>query len=170
MRLPTAITGPGFFGGGEVREIVSLVDLPPTLLDAAGLELPQQMQGRSLVPLVSRQSSDWPQDALIQISESQVGRAVRTQRWKYCVTAPDKDGRKDASSDRYEEQYLYDLQADPYELTNLVGLESHRRAADVLQERLLRLMHEAGEAPAAIDPAPPKPSRQRIVTEEEALS
>ena len=170
VRLPTAVTGPGFFGGGEVREIVSLVDLPPTLLDAAGLELPEQMQGRSVAPLVSRQSSDWPQDALIQISESQVGRAVRTQRWKYGVTAPDSDGRQHASADRYVEQYLYDLQADPYELTNLVGLESHRRAADVLRERLLRLMGEAGEAPAAIDPAPPKPSRQRIVTEEEALS
>ena len=83
VRLPTAVTGPGFFGGGEVREIVSLVDLPPTLLDAAGLDVPEQMQGRSVVPLVSRQSSDWPQDALIQISETQVGRAVRTQRWKY---------------------------------------------------------------------------------------
>ena len=73
VRLPTALTGPGFIGGGEVREIVSLVDLPPTLLDAAGLDLPEQMQGRSAVPLVRRQSSDWPQDALIQISESQVG-------------------------------------------------------------------------------------------------
>jgi arylsulfatase A-like enzyme len=170
VRLPTAVTGPGFIGGGEVREIVSLVDLPPTLLDAAGLDLPEQMQGRSAVPLVSRQSSDWPQDALIQISESQVGRAVRTQRWKYCVTAPDKDGRRDASSDRYVEQYLYDLQADPYELTNLVGLESHRQAADVMRDRLLRLMVEAGEAPAAIEPAQPVPSRQRIVTEEEAFS
>ena len=48
VRLPTALTGPGFFGGGEVREIVSLVDLPPTLLDAAGLETPEQMQGRSV--------------------------------------------------------------------------------------------------------------------------
>lgn len=96
--------------------------------------------------------------------------AVRTQRWKYGVTAPDKDGRQHAGSDRYVEQFLYDLQADPYELTNLAGLASHRRAADVLRERLLRLMGEAGEAPAAIDPAPPRPSRQRIVTEEEALS
>ena len=68
------------------------------------------------------------------------------------------------------EQYLYALQADPCEVTNPVGLASHRRAADVLRERLLRLMDEAGEAPAAIEPAQPVPSRQRIVTEEEAYS
>ena len=46
------------------------------------------------------------------------------------------------------------LQADPYELTNLAGLESHRRAADVLRERLLRLMGEAGEAPGRDRPGP----------------
>ena len=170
MRLPTALTGPGFFGGGEVREIVSLVDLPPTLLDAADLDVPEQMQGRSVVPLVSRRPSDWPQEALIQISESQVGRAVRTHRWKYGVTAPDSDARRDAGSERYEEQHLYDLQADPYELTNLAGLESHRRAADVLRDRLIRRMVEAGESAPMIDPAAPRPSRQRIVTEEEALA
>ena len=170
VRLPTALTGPGFNGGGELREIVSLVDLPPTLLDAAGLDLPGQMQGRSAMPLLRRQTTDWPQDALIQISESQVGRAVRTKRWKYGVTAPDKDGRRDARSDRYVEECLYDLQTDPYELTNLIGLDSHRQAADTLRDRLIRRMVEAGETAPTIDPAPSRPSRQRIVTEEEACA
>ena len=55
-----------------------------------------------------------------------------------------RDGRRDASPDRYVEQYLYDLQADPCEVTNPVGLASHRRAADVLRERLLRLMAKGG--------------------------
>ena len=51
-----------------------------------------------------------------------------------------------AGADLYEEQYLYDLQADPYELNNLVGHESHREVAQVMRERLLRRMEEAGEA------------------------
>ena len=38
-----------------IREMTSLVDLPPTLLDAAGLEVPQAMQGRSIMPLVRKQ-------------------------------------------------------------------------------------------------------------------
>lgn len=168
VRLPTALIGPGFHSGGEVREIVSLLDLPPTLLDAAGLPVPDQMQGRSVLPLVDRQEADWPEEAFIQISESQVGRAVRTQRWKYGVTAPDKHGGQDAGSDRYVEEYLYDLQADPYELTNLVGLASHRQAADVLKERLIRRMVEAGEEAPVIESAPERPSGQRIVTPAEA--
>ena len=52
IRVPTVLSGPGFRGGGEVQELVSLIDLPPTLLDAAGLEVPAAMQGRSIVPLL----------------------------------------------------------------------------------------------------------------------
>jgi arylsulfatase A-like enzyme len=104
----------------------------------------------------------------VQISESQVGRAVRTHRWKYSVIAPDKQGWRDPASDHYVEEYLYDLQADPYELTNLIGLESHQEVAAVMRERLLRRLVEAGEPEPTIDPAPTRPSGQRRVSPEEA--
>ena len=74
------------------QQLVSLVDLPPTLLDAGGLPVPAAMQGRSILPLLRGQAVDWPEEVFIQISESQVGRAVRTRRWKYGVDAPDKNG------------------------------------------------------------------------------
>ena len=45
IRVPTFLTGPGFTGGGKVQQLVSLVDLPPTLLDAAGLEIPVRNAG-----------------------------------------------------------------------------------------------------------------------------
>ena len=170
VRLPTALIGPGFSGGGEIREIVSLVDLPPTLLDAAGLPIPEQMEGRSVLPLVNRTAHDWPQEAFIQISESQVGRAVRTHRWKYGVTAPEKSGWETPGSDEYVEQYLYDLEYDPYELTNLIGWESHRQTCDVLKERLIRRMVAAGEDAPVIHNAPAIPQGQRKVTEAEAYS
>ncbi|MCB0092269.1 MAG: sulfatase-like hydrolase/transferase, partial [Caldilineaceae bacterium] len=168
VRLPTALIGPGFSGGGRLMQQFSLLDMPPTLLDAAGLPVPDQMQGRSIMPLVRRQSTDWPEEAFIQISEAQVGRAVRTARWKYGVDAPDKDGGQDAGSDRYVEQYLYDLAYDPYELTNLIGMDSHRQTADILADRLIRRMVDAGEAAPVIEPAEPRRGFQRIVTETEA--
>ena len=37
---------------GQIRQLVSIVDLPPTLLDAAGLSIPDVMQGRSILPLL----------------------------------------------------------------------------------------------------------------------
>jgi len=170
IRIPTVLTGPGFRGGGQVQELVSLVDLPPTLLDAAGLEVPEEMQGLSIMPLLRGDRAGWPEEVFMQISEAQVGRAVRTQRWKYCVDAPDKNGGQDPSSDRYVEQFLYDLQADPYELTNLIGLESHQEVASVMRERLVRRMEEVGETAPEIETAPARPSGQRRVTSEEARS
>lgn len=169
IRVPTVLTGPGF-RGGQLQELVSLIDLPPTLLDAADLEIPNQMQGRSLMPLLRGGAADWPAEVLVQISEAQVGRAVRTQRWKYGVDAPGEQGRDVPGADRYEEQYLYDLQADPYELNNLVGHESHCEVAQVMRERLLRRMEEAGEARPHIEEAPSRRSGQRKVSPEEARS
>ena len=169
IRVPTVLTGPGF-RGGQLQELISLIDLPPTLLEAAGLEIPDQMQGRSLMPLLRGGGADWPTEVFVQISEAQVGRAVRTHRWKYGVDAPGEKGRDVAGADLYEEQYLYDLQADPYELNNLVGLESHREVAQVMKERLLRRMEEAGEARPHIKEAEQRRSGQRKVSPEEARS
>lgn len=168
IRVPLAIHGGGFTGGGELRQLVSLIDLPPTLLHAAGLPVPAEMQGRSLLPLL-RGGSDhaWPKEVLIQISETEVGRAIRTGRWKYGVTAPGADAVATAAADTYIESYLYDLLADPAELTNLAGYESHRALADHLRDRLLARMAAAGESPAVINPAPARPSGQHRVSADE---
>ncbi|MBB6733626.1 sulfatase-like hydrolase/transferase [Cohnella zeiphila] len=166
IRVPTAAIGPGFNSRGQIRELVSLIDLAPTLLDAAGIPVPDVMQGRSILPLLRRETKEWPDDVYIQISEAQVGRAIRTSRWKYSVSSPDPI-RDSPSSDVYHEEYLYDLQADPYELTNLIGFESHQEVTAALRERLLRRMAEAGERPARIEPAESKRSGQRRVSEAE---
>ena len=165
IRVPTAFHGPGFQGGGHVHD---LVDLPPTLLDAAGIPVPDSMSGRSILPLLRGDRDDWPAEAFVQISEAQIGRSVRTQRWKYCVDAPSTADRRDGGSDLYEEQYLYDLEYDPYELTNLIDRQSHRGVADVMRERLIRRMVDADEEAPEIVPPDILPSGQRIVSDAEA--
>lgn len=167
IRVPTAFCGPGFEGRGQIQQLVSLIDLPPTLLEAAGIPVPDEMAGRSILPLLCGSAAEWPDDVFIQISESQVGRAVRTQRWKYGVTAPDKDGNKDSASDHYIDEYLYDLRADPYELTNLIGLESHQAVVAVLRERLIRWVAEVEGMEPAIESVPVRPGGQRRVDPDE---
>ena len=84
-----------------------------------------------------------------------MGRAIRTDRWKYSVVAPDKNGYRDsAGSENYVEEFLYDLDADPYELSNLIGLGHLREIASEMRERLIRRMIEAGESKPAIEQAP----------------
>ena len=162
IRLPTALAGPGFDGGGQVRQLTSLIDLPRTLLDAAGVAAPAAMRGRSVLPLLTDRAARaaWPADVFVQISESQVGRAVRTARWKYGVTAPGIRGTEQPAADRYQEQYLYDLEADRYELHNLIGRSSHDEVTRHLRQRLLRHLREVEGAEPAIVPAPAEQAGQ----------
>ncbi len=169
IRVPTLLAGPGFEGGGSLPQLVSLVDMPPTLLDAAGLDVPYTMQGRSVMPLVRRQNMDWPEEVFVQISEAECGRAVRTKRWKYAVRAEGVSGNKQGGAESYTETYLYDLQHDEHELRNLVNEESHKVVRAVMRQRLLRRMKEAGEPEPTIIEAPTHRSGQRIVTEAETL-
>ena len=170
IRVPTAFQGPGFDGGGRIEELVSIIDLMPTLVDAARLPIPDGLHGRSILPFIYGAQEGWPEEIYIQVSESQVGRAIRTHRWKYGVVAPDKDGLKHAAAENYLETYLYDVQADPYELTNLIGFESHQELAAELRERLIKQMVAAGEDAPSIEPAPSRGSGWRRVTDEELLA
>src|SRR5581483_11376436 len=156
IRVPTLLHGPGFLGGGARPEMVSVVDLPPTLLDAAGLPVPPEMQGRSLMPHLRGRGGDWPGEVFVQISEAENARAIRTPRWKYSVTAPATDAERARNEPWwpvYVEQALYDLDADPAELDNLIERDSHRATAAELRARLLQRMAAAGERVPMILPA-----------------
>ena len=140
-----------------------------SLLDAAGLDVPETFEGHSIMPLVRGESVDWREEVLIQpISHALVGRAVRTDRWKYAVRA--EQGVRDggANPGRFQEAELYDLHYDPYELSNLAGRKSHERVAEVMRQRLLTRMEAIGEGRPTIDPPEPRGSGQRTVTEAEA--
>lgn len=152
IRIPLLACGPGFEGGKIVHELVSSIDIPPTLLLCADIEKPSEMQGHCLQKLLNGDVVNWPDCVFLQISESQVGRAIRTKRWKYAVRAFDKDGIQDAGSDHYTEAFLYDLDNDPYELANLVHDPKYRRVLDTLCEKLKEKMREAGEKVPEIMP------------------
>lgn len=153
IRVPTCLVGGPFKGGGHVHEMVSLVDLPPTLLDAAGIEVPTEMQGQSLLPLTIGEREGWPSEVFVQVCDGPVGRAVRTARWKYCVMS-DREARDvggDFASVTYQEAFLYDLEHDPYELTNLIDFDSHTSVRERMRSRLKTRMFEAGEAEPKIE-------------------
>ncbi|MAJ87770.1 MAG: arylsulfatase, partial [Porticoccaceae bacterium] len=84
----------------------------------------------------------WPDDIFIQVSESQTGRAVRTARWKYSVCSNGEESALKGSSEAYEEEFLYDLKADPYELNNLIGNANFREVGDLMMERLLKRIRQ----------------------------
>ncbi|MBN2714124.1 MAG: sulfatase-like hydrolase/transferase [Planctomycetes bacterium] len=152
IRIPMVIRGPGFEGGKTIEDIASLINLPPTIMEAAGCGVPEGMRERPLQDIVNGAPSDWQKEAFLQISESQCGRAIRTRKWTYSVYAPDKKG-SDPDSEVYVEQYLYDNEADPHQRNNLVESGEHAEIRKELKERLIKRMVAAGEKAPEIKPA-----------------
>jgi uncharacterized sulfatase len=150
IRVPLVINGPGFRGGAVIEEVVSLIDLPPTVVAAAGARVPAAMRGRAVQPLVDGGAPDWPHEVFVQISESQCGRAIRTTRWKYSVVAPHTSGYEPAGR-LYMEEFLYDLDTDPHERCNLVTDPTLSTIRAALRERLIeRMLHAGEEAPRIV--------------------
>ncbi|WP_407267781.1 sulfatase-like hydrolase/transferase [Radiobacillus sp. PE A8.2] len=164
IRVPTAFIGSIFNNGGPIENLVSLIDLPPTLLNACGIPVPEEMEGNSIVPLVKREETNWQDDVFVQISEDQIGRAIRTDRWKYAVYAKGKSGTDAPNAEVYDELYLYDLHADPYELTNLIGIKTFDPICEDLRERLLNRIEKIEDYRPTINTATPREEIQRRAT------
>lgn len=147
---PLIIAGGPFQGGRRTDCLVSLIDLPPTLLDIAGIPIPQSFSGKSIVPMLS---GDAERDCVfIQISESQCGRAVRTKQYKYSVRAVGS-GVTRYKAKIYFEDYLYDLEKDPCEKVNLIRNKAYKDVRESMQALLKREMQKAGEETPIILPA-----------------
>lgn len=151
IRIPMIINGPGFKGGKVVHELVSLLDLPKTIVDVADAQHAEAMQGESLKNLMKEEHS-WRDNVFVQISESCIGRSIRTSKWKYAVVAPEKSGWHDSESKTYMEWEMFDLENDPYEKNNLIENPDLEDVRKELASILKRRMEKANEkSPKIID-------------------
>lgn len=165
VHVPLMIQGPGFNNRQTVTELVSMIDIAPSILDMVGVKAPSCMQGRSFIPLLHDETAraQWRNEVLIQISESEIARALRTPEWTYVALAPQANPLKDPGSKRYQDYQLYNNRADPHQLVNMIGRldarwpddkillnyvghqRSMREITAHLRERLIERMVEAGE-------------------------
>jgi len=164
VRVPLIVAGPDdtpFTGGKVIDDVVSLIALPPTLLEAAGADPLPDADGQPLQPLVAGEVSagnGYPEEAYTEISETQTGRSIRTKRWTYSIQdAEDGDvgGWRDRgpTADRWREAFLYDNDADPHQQHNLVADPAFAGVRDTLRGRLAARMKAAGEDEPTIEPA-----------------
>ena len=151
VHTPLIIRGGDFTGGKKEYRLTSLIDLPPTLLSIAGIDIPSSYKGFDLKnQLHSKEERDC---VFIQISESQCGRAIRTQEYKYAVRSAGLTGYAHHSSPVYFEDYLYDLSNDIIEKHNLIKDKSYKKIREKLKAMLIREMVNAGEKKPVILPA-----------------
>ena len=149
---PLIIKGGGFEGGKREERLSSLIDLPPTMLSMAGIDIPPQYMGVDLTKQIDN-PNERRKCVFMQISESQCGRAIRTDRFKYAVRDDMPTGYAHFNSKVYFEAYLYDLKNDPIEKYNLVKDPRYRKVKEELKYLLLEQMANAEEEAPVIFPA-----------------
>lgn len=117
IRIPMLIRYPAWIKPGtRIPATVLSTDIAPTMLEVAGVKPTAEMKGKSLVPLLRGKTKSLRADfyceyhAEAQFPRIPTWRAVRSDRWKY-VDYPENPTWNE----------LYDLQADPYEMKNLIG-------------------------------------------------
>lgn len=147
---PLIISGSQFKGGIKDERLTSLIDLPPTLLSIAGIDIPKEYEGIDLQTQIGNNNKR--SHVFMQISESQCARAIRTEKYKYSVRSAAIEGFTTYKASVYFEDYLYDLEKDPNEKVNLVTKREYKAARAELRKLLIKQMTEIGEKKPMILP------------------
>lgn len=132
LRVPLIIYDPRLpetQRGRVVTKLVNNIDMAPTFVDLAGVEVPSVYQGRSLAPLIQGEAvGEWREDIFVEHMFNRYNdwHGVRDKRYKYAVY--------------YDDDYecLYDLEKDPTELVNLIANPEY----DAVRKRLAKRLDE----------------------------
>lgn len=152
LKVPFVIAGGPFKGGVNFEDIVSTASLPKTICALAGVDVGNDMIGENLADVVEGKLPERKNEAFAQISESRVGRCIRTPKYAYSVYAPGINGGAVAASDLYADDFMYDLEKDPYELNNIIHDPAYTEIKLDLRKRLLSWIKEAENAtPEIVD-------------------
>lgn len=141
MRIPMALKWKDRVKSGQKNQnLVFTCDIPATIVDAAGCEFPNRIDGRSLLELANGEAAGWRNKLMCETyghgyGVTIIGRMVTDGRYKYVCTENDLDE-------------LYDLELDPYEKRNLSVLPEY----DELKEKMRAILKEQQELTE--DPVP----------------
>ena len=113
MRIPCAVKWDGVIPAGQVRdELISTVDYPVTILDAAGTAFTKnKVHGRSLLPLLTGKTDQWDDDLMAETFGHGYGEDINSRMLVH------GDYKLIANKESIAE--LYNLRTDPFELHNL---------------------------------------------------
>jgi arylsulfatase A-like enzyme len=140
MRVPLLVWCPELISPNtKVASMIQNIDVAPTILQLAGIEKPEQMQGESFAPLLEGREIPWRnkvfyeyywEDAFPQ-TPSIFG--VRTDRYKYIF-----------NHGMWGINELYDLQTDPHEVYNLIRDAGHRELSQSLRNEMWTWLDSTG--------------------------
>lgn len=141
MRVPLLVWAPGMVKPHSVVEQnIMNVDLAPTFLEFAGINKPSQMQGYSFANILKGKAVQWQRSKVFYeyyweaaFPQTPTTFAIRTDRYKYIYY----NGIWDINE-------LYDLQADPYEMNNLIRDTTYHKEGMELRTELFDWLQQTG--------------------------
>jgi arylsulfatase A-like enzyme len=151
-RAPLIVAAPGFKGGQKATGLTEFVDVFPTLTDLAGLKTPDNLAGKSLVPLLknpkgtvkSYAQSQYPRrnkDVAPNSDGHLMGYALRTDRYRYVAWfAEDFTNHAVSPSAKPVAVELYDYGKDPHETRNVAGEKSYQPVAEEHQKLMTEFL------------------------------
>jgi arylsulfatase A-like enzyme len=135
VRVPIIVKWPGMTKknkGKLLDQLVLNIDIAPTIVDMAGLEVPKEMDGKSLFSILKEPETNFREDFFME-HDSVVNAenpipdsyGIRTKEWKYI---------RYVNVEPVVEE-MYNLSADPLELNNLINNDDHRKTREHLRQR-----------------------------------
>ncbi len=126
-RVPLLIRVPGMTKpGSSSKGLAELIDLYPTLAELCSVTSPDDLQGRSLVPMLRNPASRGKEVVYTVVRRGQkLGKAIRTDRWRYAIWPAGEE--------------LYDLRNDTAEHKNLATSEEHSEIVEAMRAHLVRV-------------------------------
>ena len=143
-----ALKIPLVIGGGAVKEhmtvedLVSTASLPKTLLAIAGVDVGDAMIGENLIDVAEGKCKERKNEVFAQISESRVGRVLRTKDYLLGVVAKGLYGGKHKDSKEYAVDYFYDLASDPDEINDVKSEGRYKETIRTLCDELERIIRK----------------------------
>ncbi len=164
LRMPFVVSYPARLAPGRTFDgIVTNVDMAQTILDAAGVEHHERMQGRSFWPELTESADDepapgfyyryWEHDDINHKAPAHYG--YRTDRYKIIYYYNEGFGLPLTSQFVYPPEWeLYDLAVDPAELNNVYGHPDYIEIQEELKAAMWREQARLGDAPHPSQPVP----------------
>ncbi len=136
-RSPLIIAAPGLPGGGETQSPTEFVDVFPTLCELAGVPVPGNLDGASLVPVLEDSKAGVKDYAVSQWPRGKTtGYAIRDKRYRYVEWFTRGNSTKPYDPSRIVGRELYDYQKDPLETKNLVDDPEYKAVVEMMNQRM----------------------------------
>ncbi|HEX4945669.1 MAG TPA: sulfatase [Blastocatellia bacterium] len=139
MRVPMLVHCPELTQGGgkKLKQVIANIDITPTFLEAAGLQAPKNLDGKSFLPLLKGETVPWRNYLLYEyywernFPQTPTIHALRGDRYKYIHY-----------HGIWDSDELYDLQNDPLETTNLIRSQTHQAMVKDMNKQLFDVLAE----------------------------